>query len=114
MAQRAQQRPFRFYDNREKYLLFTTTCSEKQETARRIGREFDQPARHLERNLRVLHAQDLAGVAQALARLQRRDRQDSDRADDLWRFGNFFFTRSEQGEPGEGNGNQSQSGHRSS
>lgn len=36
-----EQRPFRFFDNREKYLLFTTTCSEKQETAKRIGLEFD-------------------------------------------------------------------------
>jgi len=38
-----QPRPFRFFDNREKYLLFTTTCNEKHETARRIGLEF----RHL-------------------------------------------------------------------
>jgi hypothetical protein len=37
------QEPFRFYDNREKALLFATTCSEKQETAKRVGREF----RHL-------------------------------------------------------------------
>lgn len=34
-------RPFRFFDNREKYLLFVTTCSEKQVTAERIGREFE-------------------------------------------------------------------------
>ena len=40
MPDAPEQRPFRFYDNREKYLLFTTTCSEKQETARRIGLEF--------------------------------------------------------------------------
>jgi hypothetical protein len=31
--------PFRFYDNREKYLLFVTTTSEKAEVAARIGRE---------------------------------------------------------------------------
>lgn len=31
---------FHFVDNREKYLLFVTTCSEKQETARHIGRQF--------------------------------------------------------------------------
>jgi hypothetical protein len=31
---------FRFFDNREKYLLFTTTCSENRATARRIGEEF--------------------------------------------------------------------------
>ena len=34
-------RPFRFFDNREKYLLFITTCSEKQVIAARIGREFE-------------------------------------------------------------------------
>ncbi len=31
--------PFRFFDNREKYLLFVTTTSEKAEVAARIGRE---------------------------------------------------------------------------
>ncbi len=31
--------PFRFFDNREKYLLFVTTTSEKSEVAARIGRE---------------------------------------------------------------------------
>jgi hypothetical protein len=30
---------FRFYDNREKYLLFVTTCSEKSAIAERIGAE---------------------------------------------------------------------------
>jgi hypothetical protein len=34
--------PFRFYDNREKYLLFVTTCSEKTAVARRVGREISQ------------------------------------------------------------------------
>ena len=33
------KRPFRFFDNREKYLLFTTTTTEKQETAKRICQE---------------------------------------------------------------------------
>lgn len=33
---------FRFYDNRQKYLLFVNTCSEKWETAKRIERELDQ------------------------------------------------------------------------
>ena len=33
--------PFRFYDNREKYLLFVTTTSEKAVVAERIGRELD-------------------------------------------------------------------------
>ncbi len=37
----APGRPFRFFDNREKYLLFVNTCSEKQVTASRIGRELD-------------------------------------------------------------------------
>ena len=34
---------FRFFDNREKYLLFVTTCSEKWVVADRVGMEF----RHL-------------------------------------------------------------------
>ncbi|MDX1522000.1 MAG: hypothetical protein R3264_10265 [Anaerolineae bacterium] len=33
---------FRFYDNREKYLLFVTTCSEKEAIATRIGHELDR------------------------------------------------------------------------
>ena len=32
---------FRFYDNREKYLLFVTTCSEKWVVADRVGLELD-------------------------------------------------------------------------
>ncbi len=52
MQQTGEERPFRFYDNREKYLMFTNTCSEKQETARRIGQEFEHlrpkpPALHV-------------------------------------------------------------------
>ncbi|MFM1886777.1 MAG: hypothetical protein RL026_1934 [Pseudomonadota bacterium] len=31
--------PFRFYDNRQKYLAFVSTCSEKSAIARRVGRE---------------------------------------------------------------------------
>ena len=34
------ERPFRFFDNREKYLLFVTTCSEKWAIGQRIGAEF--------------------------------------------------------------------------
>ena len=34
--------PFRFYDNREKYLLFVTTTSEKSVVARRIGQELER------------------------------------------------------------------------
>ncbi len=41
--QTAGGQPFRFFDNREKYLMFVTTCSEKQVSAERIGRELDQP-----------------------------------------------------------------------
>jgi len=38
---------FRFYDNREKYLLFVTTCSEKSAIAERIGAELaDIQPRH--------------------------------------------------------------------
>ncbi len=33
---------FRFYDNREKYLLFVTTCDEKHQAAKRIGLEFEE------------------------------------------------------------------------
>lgn len=33
--------PFRFYDNREKYLLFVTTTNEKDKIAQRVGRELE-------------------------------------------------------------------------
>ena len=49
-----EPRPFRFFDNREKYLLFVTTCTEKQVTAARIGREFD----HIEPRPPALHVFD--------------------------------------------------------
>ena len=35
----AQLTPFRFYDNRQKYLAFVTTCNEKASIARRAARE---------------------------------------------------------------------------
>ncbi len=35
---------FRFFDNREKYLLFVTTCSEKWAVSERVGAEFDRIA----------------------------------------------------------------------
>src|ERR671913_2231234 len=38
----ADGEPFRFFDNREKYLLFVTTTSEKAVVAARIGNELDQ------------------------------------------------------------------------
>ncbi len=34
-----EKHAFRFFDNREKYLMFVTTCSEKWEVAQRVGRE---------------------------------------------------------------------------
>jgi len=35
----SQTKNFRFFDNRQKYLLFVTTCSEKETIARRVGME---------------------------------------------------------------------------
>ena len=35
----ADMPPFRFYDNRQKYLAFVSTCSEKSAVARRVGKE---------------------------------------------------------------------------
>jgi hypothetical protein len=37
----SDDRPFRFFDNREKYLLFVTTTSEKSVVAARVGHELD-------------------------------------------------------------------------
>ncbi|MBZ8132625.1 hypothetical protein [Afifella sp. IM 167] len=37
----ARQGAFRFYDNRQKYLMFVTTCSEKWAVAERVGLEID-------------------------------------------------------------------------
>ena len=39
--QSSPEHPFRFYDNREKYLLFVTTTNEKDRIAQRIGRELE-------------------------------------------------------------------------
>src|SRR3954469_1817279 len=36
---KAPDRGFRFFDNRQKYLLFVNTCSEKEVVARRVGLE---------------------------------------------------------------------------
>ena len=36
------RRAFRFFDNREKYLMFVTTCSEKAVVADRVGRELER------------------------------------------------------------------------
>jgi hypothetical protein len=38
-AEGAPSRSFRFFDNRQKYLLFVNTCSEKEVVARRVGLE---------------------------------------------------------------------------
>jgi hypothetical protein len=38
-AAAATKKAFRFFDNREKYLMFVTTCSEKWAVAKRVGRE---------------------------------------------------------------------------
>ena len=35
----SEERPFRFFDNREKYLLFVTTCGEKWAIGERVGNE---------------------------------------------------------------------------
>jgi len=42
----SEGRPFRFYDNRQKYLAFVTTCDEKWRVAERTARELEnlQPA----------------------------------------------------------------------
>lgn len=42
MTETSNAEPFRFFDNREKYLLFVMTTSEKAEVAARIGRELGQ------------------------------------------------------------------------
>src|SRR6185503_7484023 len=38
----APEKNFRFFDNRQKYLLFVNTCSEKDVIARRVGLELGQ------------------------------------------------------------------------
>ena len=42
MNEATDVRPFRFFDNREKYLLFVTTCSEKRAIGERIGAELSK------------------------------------------------------------------------
>ncbi len=48
LAQTRQDKAFRFFDNREKYLMFVTTCNEKWAVAQRIARELDnvEPGDH--------------------------------------------------------------------
>ena len=38
-AGKAASTPFRFYDNRQKYLAFVNTCNEKQKVADRVAEE---------------------------------------------------------------------------
>ncbi|WP_439406264.1 hypothetical protein ACNJX9_33240 [Bradyrhizobium sp. DASA03076] len=38
----APEKRFRFYDNRQKYLMFVNTCSEKRVVSERIALELDQ------------------------------------------------------------------------
>src|SRR6266436_4447837 len=38
-AKNGPDKGFRFFDNRQKYLLFVNTCSEKEVVARRVGME---------------------------------------------------------------------------
>ena len=38
---KSEDQPFSFFNNREKYLLFVTTISEKAITAEHVGREYD-------------------------------------------------------------------------
>ena len=38
---KSEDQPFRFFNNRKKYLQFVTTTSEKAITAEHVGREFD-------------------------------------------------------------------------
>ena len=52
----APSRNFRFFDNRQKYLLFVNTCSEKETIARRVGLELAAPASRRRRRVRVFDA----------------------------------------------------------
>ena len=38
---KSEDQPFSFFNNREKYLLFVTTISEKAITAEHVGQEYD-------------------------------------------------------------------------
>ena len=61
-------RPFRFFDNREKYLLFVTTCNEKQVIAERVASD----TRHLEPTPPSLRLFDAGmGDATVLTRVMR-------------------------------------------
>jgi len=60
--------PFRFYDNRQKYLAFVNTCNEKSAVARRAADEF----KHIKPTPPAIHLFDAGmGDATVLARLMR-------------------------------------------
>jgi hypothetical protein len=60
--------PFRFYDNRQKYLAFVNTCNEKSAVARRAAKELD----HIEPTPPAIRIFDAGmGDATVLARLMR-------------------------------------------
>src|ERR1700730_6516839 len=60
--------PFRFYDNRQKYLAFVNTCNEKAAVTRRVGQELAQ-VRPSPPALRILDAG--MGDATVLSRVMR-------------------------------------------
>ena len=65
----ADERPFRFFDNREKYLLFVTTCGEKWAIGERVGDEL----RHLRPTPPALHVFDAGtGDGTVMANVLRR------------------------------------------
>jgi len=57
----AQTTPFRFYDNRQKYLAFVNTCNEKAVVAARAARELAKVKPHPP-GLRILDAGDRKSV----------------------------------------------------
>src|ERR1700736_2925811 len=61
--------PFRFYDNRQKYLAFVNTCNEKATVARRAARELTQ-LRPQPPALRIFDAGmgDATGLSRLVAR----------------------------------------------
>jgi hypothetical protein len=67
-AESAPLTPFRFYDNRQKYLAFVTTCNEKSAIARRAAHEL----RHLRPSPPAIRVFDAGmGDATVLSRLMR-------------------------------------------
>ncbi len=67
-AEKVDSRPFRFYDNRQKYLAFVNTCNEKAVVAARAAQELSR-VRPVPPALRIFDAG--MGDATVLARLMR-------------------------------------------